>query len=396
MSTSRAARGWVPAAAALSAAGWGANQFTPLAVVYRSQAHWSAVGVAAMFSTYLLGLVPGLLLGGPASDRYGRRIVRWALVLSAAASGVLALAVVSQIAVYLSRLGTGLATGVVLSAGTAWVRELSAESRRPMAGSHRATYATGGGFAAGALTAGAFAQWLPDPMVLPCLPQLIVALVVLVATRHIPETARSAAALVHRPPARGQRWTTARNARFVRVVLPATPAVFAAATVAYVVLPPLVQDRVAGYAPLFSGLVTALTLTMGMAVRPVAAWLDHSGSARATIAAMATVIIGLLVGATAAYRNSAALVLAAVIFLGAGYGLTLAAGLKEIERLAPPRTVHSTVSVYHGATYTGFLTPLLLTVTAGFASYPALLAGLAAVGLLCLAFTARHSRFRLS
>jgi MFS family permease len=325
-----------------------------------------------MFSTYLLGLVPGLLLGGPASDRYGRRIVRWALVLSAAASGVLALAVVSQIAVYVSRLGTGLATGVVLSAGTAWVRELSAESRRPMAGSYRATYATGGGFAAGALTAGAFAQWLPDPMVLPCLPQLIVALVVLVATRHTPETARSAAALVHRPPARGQRWTTARNARFVRVVLPATPAVFAAATVAYVVLPPLVQDRVAGYAPLFSGL------------------------ARATIAAMATVIIGLLVGATAAYRNSAALVLAAVIFLGAGYGLTLAAGLKEIERLAPPRTVHSTVSVYHGATYTGFLTPLLLTVTAGFASYPALLAGLAAVGLLCLAFTARHSRFRLS
>jgi MFS family permease len=336
------------------------------------------------------------LLGGPASDRYGRRIVRSALVLSAAASGVLALAAVSQIAVYVSRLGTGLATGVVLAAGTAWVRELSAESGSPVAGTHRASYATGGGFAAGALTAGAFAQWLPEPMFLPCLPQVIVALVVLVATRNIPETARSAAALAHHPPARGQRWTTARNARFVRVVLPATPAVFAAATVAYVVLPPLVEDRVAGYAPLFSGLVTALTLTTGMAVRPVAARLDHSGSARATIAAMATVIIGLLVGAAAVYRNSAALVLAAVIFLGAGYGLTLAAGLKEIERLAPPRTVHSTVSVYHGATYTGFLTPLLLTVTAGFASYPALLAGLAAVGLLCLAFTARHSRSQLA
>jgi hypothetical protein len=45
-------------------------------------------------------------------------------------------------------------------------------------------------------------------------------------------------------------------------VLPASPAVFGAATVAYVVLPPLVANRVPGYAPFFSGLVTALLLAL--------------------------------------------------------------------------------------------------------------------------------------
>ena len=86
MRTSGSARSWVPAAAAVSTAGWGVNQFAPLSVVYRTQAHWPAVSVAAMFSTYVLGFVPGVLLGGPMSERRGRRIVRPALALSAIAS----------------------------------------------------------------------------------------------------------------------------------------------------------------------------------------------------------------------------------------------------------------------------------------------------------------------
>ncbi|MGW9377369.1 MFS transporter [Streptomyces albidoflavus] len=80
---------WLPAGAALAAAGWGANQFTPLAAVYRTQEQWHPVLVAVLFTAYLPGLLPGLLLGGPAADRYGRRrVVRAALLLSAAASAL--------------------------------------------------------------------------------------------------------------------------------------------------------------------------------------------------------------------------------------------------------------------------------------------------------------------
>lgn len=46
-------------------------------------------------------------------------------------------------------------------------------------------------------------------------------------------------------------------------------------------------------------------------------------------------------------------------------------------------------------TSSGFLTPLLLALTADTASYPALLATLAAIGLLCLTITALHSRRHL-
>ncbi|BDH72393.1 hypothetical protein MTP06_58420 [Streptomyces sp. PLM4] len=180
--------------------------------------------------------------------------------------------------------------------------------------------------------------------------------------------------------------------RFVWVVLPASPAVFGAATVAYVVLPPLVADEVPGYAPLFSGVVAALTLSVGVVAQPLAVRLHHARTARATLAGMVTVIGGLLVGALAAYGDSVALVLVAAVLLGAGYGLTLGSGLLEIARLAPPSALPSTAFLHQGAAYSGFLTPLLLAVTAGAAPYPALLTGMAVVGLLCLWVTARFSR----
>ncbi|TGB15851.1 MFS transporter [Streptomyces sp. MZ04] len=416
MPASRAARGWLPAAAAVFAAGWGANQFTPLAVVYRTQEHWPPLPVAAMFTVYLLGLLPGLLLGGAAADRFGRRrVVRPALALSGAASALLAAAPVSQTSVYVSRLATGVAAGVILTAGTKWLRELSAGCGRRAAVDRRATLATGGGFATGALTAGAVAEWLPRPMVLPGLVHCSLALLVLGATCLVPETesesasestsesaseSTSVADAAHtaplKPRVEGPRRAAVRHPRFLWVVLPATPAVFGAATVAYVVLPPLVADQVPGYAPLFSGLVAALTLATGIVVQPLAMWLDHAHSARATLAAMVTVIGGLMVGAFAVRWDSAGLVLAAAVLLGAGYGLTLASGLMEMERLTPPKARPSTAFLYQGATYSGFLTPLLLALAssagAGAAPYHHLLAAMAAVGLLCLLITARHSR----
>lgn len=295
---------WLPAGAALAAAGWGANQFTPLAAVYRTQEQWHPVLVAVLFTAYLPGLLPGLLLGGPAADRFGRRrVVRAAL---------------------------------------------------------------------------------------PCLVHAALALLVLAATGRAPETTGGTAGA----PLRLGGWCrrTVGHPRFVWVVLPASPAVFGAATVAYVVLPPLVADEVPGYAPLFSGVVAALTLSVGVVAQPLAVRLHHARTARATLVGMVTVIGGLLVGALAAYGDSVALVLVAAVLLGAGYGLTLGSGLLEIARLAPPSALPSTAFLHQGAAYSGFLTPLLLAVTAGAAPYPALLTGMAVVGLLCLWVTARFSR----
>ncbi|MDQ0994604.1 MFS transporter [Streptomyces sp. V3I7] len=396
MPASRSPRSWLPAAAAVSAAAWGANQFTPLAVIYRMQAHWAALPVAGMFTAYLFGLVPGLLLGGPASVRYGRRrVVRAALILTAVASLVLAAAVASQHIVYVSRLATGVAAGLVFTAGGAWVRELSATPKRPQAGARRVLYATGGGFSAGALVTGALAEWFPHPMELPGLVHAGLSLIVLLATGFVPDTEPPAQPVPSPFRALAQRRAAVRHPRFLRVVLPASPAVFGAATVAYVVLPPLVSNRVPGYAPLFSGLMAALTLTTGIVVQPLGRRLDDAGSARGTVTALSTVIAGLLISAFAAHWNSARLAIAAAVVLGAGYGLTLVSGMKEIERLAPAPGWPSASSLYQSTTSSGFLTPLLLAVTAAAAPYPALLVALAAVALLCLTIAARHSRRNL-
>ncbi|MBW1595598.1 MFS transporter [Streptomyces sp. JJ38] len=393
MPTPRVTHGWTPAAAAVSTAAWGANQFTPLTSVYRMSAHWHSVSLTAMFSTYLLGLAPGLLLGGPAADRHGRRrVVRCALVLCAAASVTLALAAVSEVAVYVSRLATGVAAGCVFAAGTAWLRELSTASGRPDAGARRAVYATGSGFVAGALAAGALAEWAPFPTAVPCLVHALVCLLVLGATGGVPETAPRRAVTRRRPhPARLLR-AAVGHPRFRWVVLPATPAVFGAATVAYVVLPPLVAGHVPGHAPLFSGLVAALTLAVGAVVQPWAARLDHACGGRATLVAMATVIAGLLVGALAVRRGSAGLVVTAAIVLGAGYGLALASGLREMERLAPESFRPSAATLYQITASGGFLTPLLLAVTADAVSYPAQLESMATIGVLCLVVAATYSR----
>ncbi|MGO3814853.1 MAG: MFS transporter, partial [Cellulosimicrobium funkei] len=66
-------RAWLAVAAVMFAVAWGGNEFTPLLVMYREVGHFSAVTVDALLAAYVLGIVPALLLGGPLSDRYGRR-----------------------------------------------------------------------------------------------------------------------------------------------------------------------------------------------------------------------------------------------------------------------------------------------------------------------------------
>src|SRR3954451_12006653 len=66
---------WLPAAAVLFGSGWGSNQFTPMLLVYRHSLGVGAATLEGLFGFYALGLAPGLLWGGPLSDRRGRRAV---------------------------------------------------------------------------------------------------------------------------------------------------------------------------------------------------------------------------------------------------------------------------------------------------------------------------------
>lgn len=391
-----ASAGWLPIAGALVIGGWGANQFTPLSVVYRVEAGWLTLPVIVMFTVYLLGLVPALLLGCRAADRVGRRrVVGAALLLEAVGSVLLAGAAEGQPIVYASRLVTGLATGVLVAAGSAWLQDVAADGtpRGARRGTRRAIYATGAGFALGPLAAGAMAEWLPHPMVVPCVVHAAAALVVLGALTTVPRSVSASRALRRAAP--GVRRAALTHPRLVGIVLPASPAIFAAVTVAYVVLPPLVVGEVRGYAPLFSGLVAAVTLAVGLLVQPLAGRLGRAGSTLPTLAAMATVVVGLLLGALAVEQVSPALVVLAAAVLGAGYGLTLESGLAEIARITPPAALPTVSALFQGVAHSGFLAPLLLAISAGSATYPELLAGLALIGALLLVAAAAWGRIHV-
>ena len=82
----RPSRGLPAVLAMLMTTGWAANHFAALLPVLRSSQNLSASLVAGLYGLYAVGLLPGLLLGGTASDRIGRRAVAVPGALLAAAA----------------------------------------------------------------------------------------------------------------------------------------------------------------------------------------------------------------------------------------------------------------------------------------------------------------------
>ena len=161
-------------------------------LVYRQQLGLSTGTLEALFGVYALGLIPGLLIAGPLSDARGRRPV---ILASAALSlaGTLALVVADHALtpLFVGRFLTGLGSGAVFGAGTAWLRELS---RPPFgdatdhAAARRGAVMMTVGFAVGPLVSGLLAQWAPDPGVVPYLPHALLMLAVLALVPGAPET----------------------------------------------------------------------------------------------------------------------------------------------------------------------------------------------------------------
>jgi MFS family permease len=398
-----AARRWLGAGLAACMIGWGTNQFTPLLLLYRARLGLSAPVVEAMFALYAIGLVPGLLAGGSLSDRIGRRpVVVFALITSVIGSGVLIAGTHGAAWLFAGRLIVGLGSGSAFSAGTAWIKELSAppydDDADRGAGARRASGSMTLGFALGPLTAGALAQWAPLPTVLPYLPQLTGAAFALVMVARTPETVRAGAA----GAGRGLRLLVrgVRQPRFLRVVLPVAPWVFLSCAVAFVYVPGLVAGHASGLPIAFAAAAALVTAGGGVAAQPLARRLagrDRPGRPRLLVSGLTLVTVGLLAeaGITAASALGPwqpVLALLAAALLGCGYGITLVFGLTEVARLARPRDLAGLTGVFQVACYTGFAAPNVLSLLQGSVSAPVLLLSTAALAALTLAVTTWQAR----
>jgi predicted MFS family arabinose efflux permease len=370
----RPGRAWLPVAAVMLFIGWGGNQFTPLLPAYRERLGYTAVDVDVFLGAYVLGLLPGLLLASALSDRYGRKPL---LLLGGAASpaGSAALAVGAggqPVALMAGRLLSGLAVGVAMSVGTAWVTELS--PGRPGAGARRASTCLTLGLGVGPGVAGVLTEWGPLPLQLPYLVQIVLvlpALILLLVTGREPPRATGRARL--RVPAAAHR-------RFRWVVLPMAPWIFGSAGVAYAIVP-----QVVGGGLLFTTALTVTTLGTGVAVQPIARRLDSVSTARAVFVSMILMTLGVVAAAITAATRSTWWAVPTALLLGAAYGIAVVSGLLEVQRIARPDDLAGLTGVYYALAYLGFLLPAALAAASHHFGYPAMLAVLAVVAAGCTA-----------
>lgn len=116
--------------AVLLATGWVANHFAALMPVIIDSQHLSVATIDAVFGIYALGLVPGLLIGGRASDALGRQAVAWS-GSTLAVLGTVAMLLSQHADVLLAgRLIVGVGVGLAMTAGTAWASDLKGPPRR--------------------------------------------------------------------------------------------------------------------------------------------------------------------------------------------------------------------------------------------------------------------------
>lgn len=352
---------WQRVALAMTAVGWGANQFAGLLVVYRLDG-LSESFISSAVGVYAGGLIPALLVCALVADRFDRRApVRLAVLLSAIGTVLLMLGAGHDWLLHLGRFVVGAATGAALAPGTAWLMDLSRDDGAG-AGARRATISLSLGFGGGPLVAGLVAQWSPYPEVVPYGLHLALAAAAIVLVWQAPVQP-----VVHDPtgPSRAAEVRAVLASRDFLGAIPLTaPWVFGVATTAFAIAPTAVTISILPVATV--ALVTGTVLAAGVGIQPWAKQLEHQSRGRTLWIGMLTACAGMVATALTFQLEQLWLLFLVAALLGASYGLLLVGGLSRIELLTEPDDRATVSAIYYALTYLGFAAPfvfVLLTET---------------------------------
>jgi Major Facilitator Superfamily len=381
---------WVRVAFVMFAVGWGANQFSPMLIVYRHALGLGPGEIAGLFAIYAATLIPGFLAGGPLSDRFGRRacVLPFA-ALSPVATLLLVLGPHNLALIAAGRALAGVCSGMVFGPATAWVQDLADGNALS---ARRAALALSAGFGLGPVVAAVLAQWAADPLVVPYLPHLVLGAVALAAVLGVPDARVSHEGQAGIPG--GWLPPALRTRAFWLTVAPAAPFVFGSMSLAIIVLPEEVTSATslsAGYA----GLMILLAFAAGIGVQPGARRLAAGRSSLGIVAGLCAAAAGAAVGVAAVAGPNRLLAGLGAVLLGLAYGLCLVCGLHQAEELAGPRDRGSVLACYYVLAYLGFGAPYgvdALNAAFGKPGAFAVLAGAAVVLMVLMGLHAARDR----
>jgi len=154
--------------------------------IYRELWGFSALVLTLVYAIYAFGVLTTLILAGRLSDDVGRRPVLVVALGVLMGSTALFIAADSVVWLFVARAIQGLATGAILSAGSAALLDLHPR-RDPVSVSLANGVASAGGLGLGVLVSAALVELAPAPRVLPFV--LLVALfaIALVGASRLPE-----------------------------------------------------------------------------------------------------------------------------------------------------------------------------------------------------------------
>lgn len=382
---------WLRIALGMFAVSYGANLFAPLLPVMRETHGLGQAAVNFILAIYVLGLIPALMVGGPLSDRRGRRaVVRPALLFSAVGTVVTLTAHLGVDAAWgpvllsVGRMLTGAAVGLVLAAGASWLKEVTVETAgTDGAAARRATAATSAGFGVGPLVSGPVAEWLPGPDTTPLIIHLVMILVLTPLVWVTPDAGRRAASRLQFPP-------SARTPRFLFTVALWAPWAFGLATTSFAVLPPLVTAGVS--APVaYTGLIAGVAMLTGTFVQPWAGRLPTGARITPPVYALGTAVIGMGAAVVVVTTHAVWFLVPTAMILGTAYGIMMVSGLREVQRIAAPEELGSLTAVFYALTYLGFFMPFVIALVAPLVGYVTVFLVGAVVCVVSMVVTARHS-----
>lgn len=352
---------------------------TPLYPIYQATLGFSELIITVIFAAYAVGVIGALIVTGSWSDQIGRRPLLALGLGFSAASAIAFLYGDSLMLLLIGRVLSGISAGIFTGTATVAVVELSPAAWRSQA-TLVATAANMGGLGLGPLLAGAFAEYLPAPLTLVFVADLILIGVMLAAVWAAPETAARPA----KPRLRVRRPSVPAEVR--SVFIPAAIAGFAGFAVLglFTAVAPAFIGEILHYDNhALTGLVVFVVFVastagqLGQARLPRAARLPIGCSA---------LIVGMLCVASAVIWVSLAWLVIGGVIAGIGQGIAFRAGMGEITLASPVARRAEVASTFFVVVYIAISIPVVgLGLTARVAGLPTAAVSFAAgVALLAL------------